>query len=155
MTTPLLSNKTHLLRLFTATFLLALFALASCNKDDDETPRIELLTSGTWNFSRVAGIQPPGVVDPSEIDDIFLGFKITFNSDGTYSGEINDPSDPIFNGIWEADTAVTEITLDPGTADAQTLTVNELTASSLQLVITFEVDETTGATLSVTVAFTH
>ena len=86
--------------------LLAGFAIASCDKDDDnDTPvtAVDLITSGTWNIDTIGfDADKNGTIDspvPGGFDSCDLDNTLTFNKDsatGVFDeGALKcDPSDP-------------------------------------------------------------
>ena len=98
MTPQLPLRASALLRLQSIFVLLILVMLSGCDQDDEVT-RTELLTSEAWNFSEVT-TDGPGI-DVSEANMLFQGFTITFDADGSYTGNFpNNDGDPNIGGSW-------------------------------------------------------
>jgi len=112
--------------------IVLLTTIPGCD-DDKLSAKTILLTSATWRFDFVAHPTP---TSQAFFSTFYIGFELTFNADGTYSGIIPaDTSDPNFDGVWKFNEMETEVNLDEGTSDDQVLLIEELTEGSFIFMI--------------------
>ena len=131
-------------------FLFAIIALTTlfigCNKDDEEkSEQYKLLTSHTWvSDSLIADGQSAGGV--GELLYNFAG-ETKFNDDGT--GKIGK-----YEGTWSLSSDNTKLTIDSDDlAFALTVTLSELTETSLKVTTTFPSTENPGTLIKVRMTF--
>jgi len=127
----------YLVNLKFTTLLLAVLLSTIPGCDDDKlSPNTTLLTSAPWKFNFVT--HPDSTIQ-AFYSTFYVGFGVTFNVDGTYSGTIPaDPSDPTFDGVWKFNETETEVILDEGT-DETVLQIEELTEDSFIFMIPDEI----------------
>jgi len=152
MTTQLPIKTSTINRLRSIFILAILVTLSACDKDEEIT-RTELLTSEAWNFSEVT-TDVPGI-DVSEANMLFQGFTITFDADGSYTGNFpNNDGDPNIGGSWGWGAGETTIILDAGTTESDEIPVPELTETTLVLEI-LELDDITNQEIAFDLHLIH
>ena len=121
-------------------YILLAFVLAACSKKDEPASKASLLTR-KWKQTDLlvsqAGTAPVSVyntlVEDCSKDDIW-----EFKADGSFTvveGATKcDPSDPVLisTGTWQLIENETKLVIDDISEPAQTLTINELTGSTLR-----------------------
>lgn len=135
-------KKTLLRTAFVATLLLCVtFFQSSCSKDDDPKPltktdmisrvwiQVDLIASGAGMTESIFDQEVPA----EHQDDLF-----EFKSDGTFvvteGATRENPADPdtVATGTWQFTDNETKITIDPDNDVPTTLTIEELTTTSLK-----------------------
>jgi Lipocalin-like domain len=148
--------------LLSLTLLGSFLFFASCDKEEDPTPRD--LVIGNWTVSKitatitvggqslVAYFKSLGLSDADaqeyadEFEDSFqdtASGKIEFKADGTYKSSDSSGGD-VSTGKWELSADGKTLTTDKGTADETVLNVSTLTATKMNLNAIIE-DEDVGA----------
>ncbi|WP_242928416.1 hypothetical protein [Pontibacter vulgaris] len=101
--------------LYFFSLLFALTVFSSCDKDDSEPTKTDILTSHEWKGSRVlvAGLD---VSDRPEIKDMLLDIKtlrLNFNRNGSYTATYTDKSGPrTTTGAWQFTNNETKLAFD-------------------------------------------
>ena len=149
--------KKTLLRLaFVPAFLVSVTIFqSSCSKDEEKKltktdmisrvwMQIDLIASGAGMTQSIFDQEVP----PEHQDDLF-----EFKTNGTFvvteGATRENPADPdiVATGTWQLIDGETKIVIDPDTEDAETLTIEELTTTSLKA---FYVDNSAGFDIKIT-----
>ncbi len=131
--------------------ILALVAVATSCKDDDEDPqasKTELLTAKSWKQTKIKAMGVEGEPDDCDKDDTY-----TFNKDKSYKQDEGatkcDPDDAqTINGTWEfnsGETSIKTTVTEGGISISFDQQILELTSSTLKVKYTIfdvEVEET-------------
>ncbi|MBJ6118517.1 hypothetical protein JAO76_09965 [Pontibacter sp. BT310] len=108
---------------------LLMVTTVSCDDDDDDSVpnNTSLLTASEWTGDKVYFQGMDVTNNPLSPIDV-KNVKITFMSDGTYSGQIEGISQ---SGTWEFNQTETQIIMDKGTDDELIVDVKKLTSTEL------------------------
>lgn len=131
--------RTNLLRQ-AGLYAILLFVLVACSKKDEPASKATLLVR-KWKQTDLLVAQtgtPPVSVYNTLVENCSKDDIWEFKADGTFTvveGATKcDPSDPdlISTGTWQLIENETKLVVDDVSEPAQTLTINELTASTLR-----------------------
>lgn len=110
--------------------LACLFTLASCKKNNDSGPtEASLLTSKQWTIKTVTDETNSN----ADVTSSFSGKKVQFNSDGSYTHDLNTTTE---TGTYVFGGGTISMTSSSGTAYAATLSSVTVTSTQLDFKMT-------------------
>jgi hypothetical protein len=125
-----MKKHSYLIYMLTASLLISVSSLVSSCKDDEPgvvEKNKKLLTSGTWTISNVT-------VDGANENDLFTGFTLAFNNDGSF---VTTNGTPVWSnsGAWQfSDGTGKTLTRD----DDVVVSITTLTETALTLTLSWD-----------------